>query len=108
MSSCAFATSMPTKHGPALIVVRLPSGPTLHDAGSGGPGNCSGSWRTGRDDPRSPTASQDPGFKRPATSHWWTVRTSAAQNQDTRVGCGPGERLGDPRKHGVRLLQHLV
>src|SRR5262245_25562099 len=69
MSSCAFATSIPTKHGPALIVVRLPSGPTLHDAGSGGPGNCSGSWRTGRDDPRSPTASQDPGFKRPATSH---------------------------------------
>src|SRR5262249_8043422 len=69
MSSCAFATSMPTKHGPALIVVRLPSGPTLHDAGSGGPGNCWGSWRPGRDGPRSPPALQDPGFKRPATSH---------------------------------------
>src|SRR5262245_49545838 len=94
MSSCAFATSMPTKHGPALIVVRLPSGPTLHDAGSGGPGNCSGSWRTGRDDPRSPTASQDPGFKRPATSH--CVDGSLISGSESRYKGSADQRPSPP------------
>ena len=61
MSNWAFDTSMPTKLSCSLMTSPLLGGPTLQDAGSGGPGNCSGSLRTRRDDPSSPTASRDPG-----------------------------------------------
>ena len=37
------------------------AGPSLHDAGLVGPGNCSGSIRDGYGDPRLSTAFDDPG-----------------------------------------------
>ena len=50
-STCAFETSMPTNLGsPSICTSCESAGPSLHDTGSIGPGNCSGSIGMGCDD----------------------------------------------------------
>ncbi len=61
-STCAFETSMPTYLGFSSICTSCVSaGPSLHDTGSFGPGNCSGSAGGECGDPRYWTVCRDPG-----------------------------------------------
>ena len=61
-STCAFETSMPMYLGFSSICTSCVSaGPSLHDTGSIGPGNCSGSACRERGDPRYWTVCRDPG-----------------------------------------------
>ena len=109
-STCAFETSMPMYLGFSSICTSCVSaGPSLHDTGSIGPGNCSGSACRERGDPRYWTVCRDPGnagLPRSAPSpksrykgfrHGFPAKVKREASWPKTVSCPWGSSTGPPK-----------